>query len=515
MSPSSDHKDVYFQYSFAKSIYPNFEVLQIDSFKFNNQVFNFESNKAFIYRLRLENVIVYACKDGEQCFKPWLLHLVGFYYDNSSPDENDDVNGNLIRYNYFFKRDGNGTWKSHTFTQSITVKSGSRDTFIYNKIESKPDQEKGEYISQLRKLGATAACGYESRVNADSYGYQFDPDKLVSYFGESNKHKNVSGSEEYSVTSFNVYSGTAPKFEITLKEEVTEQGGSLQEKTVTYYTDEGSYDLTQNGSITTEDLSEDGGSCQAKKAKEALVSISSEKSGTEEPGKADSEQTPQGNSQTSSQKAPVSAPQDSSEESAPDSTDPQSPSPHSPTASTSSHETGEQGSNSIQHTPSSAKNSSDMTSGSASQNPKESSGVVTSSGTGGGGGSEPVNLTSESSKGVSKGSHQKSAETSHDPALNLRTVSENPNSQKDPSTESANTHGEDETPAASAGSQPLASSADAGVSDLHQNQVVSTEHSASLYTSKSSSNITGIICGSVFGSGILIGTGIFIYKRIG
>ncbi|KAK2197569.1 hypothetical protein BdWA1_000571 [Babesia duncani] len=479
--------DVYFEYSFSTSNIPNFEVLQIYSFKFNGEEYAFKSNKEFIYRIRLENVIVYACKDGEQCFKPWLLHLVGFYYDDSS---DEDVN--LIRYNYFFKRDGNGTWKSHTFTQSITVKSGSRDTFIYNKIESKPDQEKdekNEYISKLKASGFSPACGYELRVPANSTGYEIDPDKLALYLQGDKKHKY--GSQDYVVTSFSSYYGTASKFEMTLKGKVTEQGGSSQEKTSIYHTDERSYDLIQNGPSTTQTISASSPSCQAKKAEQAGESSGGSGSGGGKTKESEvSTKATQVSSGSTDSKASSASPGKS-----------QSPSSSEGSigsgASSSSHGNAEKGSEKSDPQETS-KESAEQHSKVDSTYP---SGVSDNS--------EPSAPSASTQEGGKAASTRHTQDSQRAPENSVETSNTKTGDSPTSSGSEVSPGGGETNPVEQSDSQAttkVTSTQDSGGTDLS---------STTKAQSQSSSNLHLIVGGAVFGSAGLIGGGILIYKCMG
>ncbi|KAK2197117.1 hypothetical protein BdWA1_000116 [Babesia duncani] len=243
---SDQHEDVYFNYMISGTNY-TFRGFQIVKFNFNSEEYKFECNKEFMYKFRLENVTVYACKIGSD-LKPWLLQLYGYYYDSSSPGSSDspepvssgDVDpssslAGLTSFNYFFKRDGKN-WKSLTFA-NFTDKQ-------YQKIGQDQGGEDDEYISNLKKSGFSAASGYVSSGSTSS----IQPNKLPDYLSESDKkHTYVSGSvsEEYSVSKFSSGTGSH-KFEITLKgmfsgvDESSRSSGlskSSNLKTVTYHTE--------------------------------------------------------------------------------------------------------------------------------------------------------------------------------------------------------------------------------------------------------------------------------------
>ncbi|KAK2194336.1 uncharacterized protein BdWA1_004200 [Babesia duncani] len=171
-------------------------------------------------------------------YHPWLLQLVGYYYDSSSV---------LTTVNYFFKLvKEDDVFKTHKFS-SLTVPSGSgsierkqnEDNLeAYSSLNS--DQSLKAYISNLKSSGGSAATYYVYKSYYGSSSSEIEPDNLASYLqGESDKkHKygSESVSQEYSVTSFSSgsYSGSVPSFEITLKERQTKKSGGLSEKSFTY-----------------------------------------------------------------------------------------------------------------------------------------------------------------------------------------------------------------------------------------------------------------------------------------
>ncbi|KAK2197135.1 hypothetical protein BdWA1_000134 [Babesia duncani] len=244
---TGQHEDVYFTYMISGTNY-TFRGFQIVKFNFNSEEYGFECNKEFMHKFQLQEANLYACKDGSNKLYPWLLQLYGNYIDPSShgsPSEFEHVSTGLsdpssslpglTSFNYFFKRDGKN-WKSLTFANFTDEK--------YQKIESIGQDQSGEeeFISQLKKLGFSAASGYVYKESG--YASAIEPSQLYSYLGESDKkHTYVSGSvsEEYSVSKFS--SGTeSHSFEITFKGEVFEvdESSRSSEKTVTYGTENGS-----------------------------------------------------------------------------------------------------------------------------------------------------------------------------------------------------------------------------------------------------------------------------------
>ncbi|KAK2194787.1 uncharacterized protein BdWA1_003738 [Babesia duncani] len=237
--------DFYFQYMFeSSSEFTTDDVSLIDSFKFN-EVEYYPGCKLKFMSVKAEQVVVYACKVDSN-FHPWLLQLLGYYYDSSSTGYR----------NYFFKFDGN-VFKIHKF-EKLTVPSGgsierkqNEDNLeAYSSLNS--DQSLKAYISNLKSSGGSAATYYVYKSYYGSSSSEIEPDNLASYLqGESDKqHKygSESVSQDYEVTSFSSYSGSVPSFEITLKGKVIEQGGSSEESVTYESSSVGSGQLKQTGS---------------------------------------------------------------------------------------------------------------------------------------------------------------------------------------------------------------------------------------------------------------------------
>ncbi|KAK2195376.1 hypothetical protein BdWA1_003052 [Babesia duncani] len=268
MSSYDQHQgDFYFKYSFSGSS-QNFEVFQIDSFKFNTTNFTFESNEGFM-SIDPTNVIVYVCQIGSNNFHPWLLQIYGTAKENSdssdqseedSDSSSDPSSENYL--NYFFKLE-NKIWKNVTFS-SLTDSSGQGGTFTSeedNLAKTKLDTFKsltssGASAAKYYKLTYSSQSGsisyYSSGASAAKY-YEFtnssgsssiiQPYYLASCFKDESDKKHTyvsvsgSGSQEYVVTSFKSYLATVPSFEITLKGVKSESSGL---ESVTYHTGSGS-----------------------------------------------------------------------------------------------------------------------------------------------------------------------------------------------------------------------------------------------------------------------------------
>ncbi|KAK2195375.1 hypothetical protein BdWA1_003051 [Babesia duncani] len=250
MSPSSgSHEDVYFLYTFDKG--PGLGLIyQIDKFKFNENDFNFECDKAFIYGTPA-NIIVYACKEGDT-FKPWLLQLVEYNYKSSGK----------TNLNYFFKPNEAGVWKNHEFGKLISS-SGSFE----RKKDDLVEIQLGSTFKEFKSSGPSEAYYYEFIQSGNSL--EILPTELASYLSGSDKiHKN--DSNEHSVTSF---TGGRENhiLEIIFKGMETGKNGGKQEKSVTYRSSTGdTFTLTKTGESTAPLESAFGSSCRDKLGGEAL-----------------------------------------------------------------------------------------------------------------------------------------------------------------------------------------------------------------------------------------------------
>ncbi|KAK2197858.1 hypothetical protein BdWA1_000861 [Babesia duncani] len=250
----SNHEDVYFNYMFDPT--PDLGVIyQIDKFKLNTTDYRFECDKTFM-SVNPSSVIVYACKVDSD-LKPWLLQLV--------------VNDNDSGYrNYFFKRENN-LFKIHEFTQSLTDSSGGS---IEHK-ENEGTKSSLKTFTSLQSSGASAAKYYEFKPSGSSGSSIIQRYNLASYLGESDKkHKNVSGSEEYSVISFSSGSDESHTFDITFKGRLKNKSGSQeQEKTSIFESSsENTSKLKPKGQPTSDIVSGSGSSCKAKQTEETVQS---------------------------------------------------------------------------------------------------------------------------------------------------------------------------------------------------------------------------------------------------
>ncbi|KAK2197855.1 hypothetical protein BdWA1_000858 [Babesia duncani] len=290
----SGHQDFYFRYNISGSLYSLFGC-QIDSIKFNGHDFNFTSPKSFMYNFTFNQAFVYACQIDSKLY-PWLLQLYGQSYvspsDSSdspveprsepeSGDENEDDDASssgLTTVNYFFKRDRNGTWKSHTFANFTDDE--------YQKIEHKEGQDKedDEYICNLTSSGFSAALGYVYKESGSTSSIL--PSQLYSYLGESDKqHKYVSGSvsQEYSVSKFSSGTGSH-SFEITLKgmfsgvdeSSKSSKSSKSSEKSFTYGTENASTVTRTDIKLKEEssaDIGSESGSASSCKANQSNVVV--------------------------------------------------------------------------------------------------------------------------------------------------------------------------------------------------------------------------------------------------
>ncbi|KAK2197116.1 hypothetical protein BdWA1_000115 [Babesia duncani] len=222
MSPSSGHEDVYFKYMFDGGDINHTDIFRIDKFKLNQEECKFESDKTFMYG-RPYIVFVYACKNGEN-FKPWLLQVVGNYYDNSS---------NQIYRNYFFEPEEN-VWKNKTF-MSLNVPSGSSDGSIELKQNEEAKDTLKKTFKALQSSDVSLALGYEYKNSSGSTS-SIDPDKLASYLSESDKNHSTSEWTEFKFESLSSGSVENISFEITIKRRPNKE----TENTVIYELKKGS-----------------------------------------------------------------------------------------------------------------------------------------------------------------------------------------------------------------------------------------------------------------------------------
>ncbi|KAK2197118.1 hypothetical protein BdWA1_000117 [Babesia duncani] len=244
---TGQHEDVYFKYIISGGDINHDDIFRIDKFTLNQVEYKFESDKTFMYG-RPYIVSVYACKGDEQKFKPWLLQVIGNYYDNSS---------NQIYRNYFFEFEDGKNWKNKTFI-SLNVPSGSGQL---GKIELKEDTQAKNKLTKFKSVSglssASPASGYVYKESGStSSSSVILPSQLASYLGQSDKKNNHTHSDQsYTFTSVSSESVENISFAITIKRRPNKE----TEKTVIYELKSGSTSfLTQKGSTTTTNLSEDG-----------------------------------------------------------------------------------------------------------------------------------------------------------------------------------------------------------------------------------------------------------------
>ncbi|KAK2198027.1 hypothetical protein BdWA1_001032 [Babesia duncani] len=290
---TGQHEDVYFKYSINAGNIHHADIFRIDTFTLNGQNYKCESDTKFMCG-QFDTVIVYACKEDEKKFKPWLLQVIGKDFRGKS--------SNQTYTNYFFKSDNdeNATWKNHEFTQSLNVASGS------GSIQKNNSQEKDtlkKTFKALQPSDVSVALGYEYK-NSSGSASEIQPKNLPSYLdSEDKKHKN--GSNEHEVKSITAGS-KLDSFEITIKR----RPNTETESTLIYELKSGSTSqIKQKGSSITTDLTKSASTHQANESKEATQSGGSGgglNSGTGEQGRSQASQESSSNSSSSSGTSEIS-----------------------------------------------------------------------------------------------------------------------------------------------------------------------------------------------------------------
>ncbi|KAK2195909.1 hypothetical protein BdWA1_002507 [Babesia duncani] len=259
MTESNQHEDVYFKYMIDGGDINHTDIFRIDKFKLNQEECKFESDKTFMYG-RPYIVSVYACKEDEKKFKPWLLQLVGYYYDNSS---------NQTYCNYFFKLEDGKNWKNESFI-SLNVPSGSSDGSIQPKQNEEAKDTLKKTFKALQSSDVSLALGYEYKNSSGSTS-SIEPNKLPDYLSESDKnsgHSTGEWSQSYKFTSLSSGSVENISFEITIKRRPNKE----TENTLIYELKKGSTSQIKPKSSTTSTNLSGSGSCKVTQSKEAVGS---------------------------------------------------------------------------------------------------------------------------------------------------------------------------------------------------------------------------------------------------